>query len=167
MEAYPKETMAIYVIWVPMIPSDNEAAARGASTMYADARLRQFYDPDRMTGIAFSGEVKPEQYKAMLDPMPAEHPLKQHMTEWLAKSPAERPVWDVVYTFPPGVRWTASLPKASFWTKQVGFFGDQPGDDPSGLFFRQDSKEPPVESDWFVELRGAMMKLVQPGGSGK
>jgi hypothetical protein len=156
VETYPKETLAVYVVWLPMIQSDNEVAARNSSTMYTDPRLRQYYDPDRMTGIAFSKEVKPEQFNQLLASMAADHPLKQRMTEWFSMPPENRPAWDIVYLFPPGVRWTESLPTPSFWTKQMGFFGDQPGDAPSGVFFRHDSREPPVQSDWFVEVREAM-----------
>ena len=162
VEAYPKDELAVYVVWMPMIASDNEAAARKAATQYRDPRLRQYYDPARLAGIAFSRDVKPDQFRELLDGLSDDDPLAQHVREWFSRPPEERPIWDAVYFFPAGIRWTGSPPKPSAWMKQVGFFGDQPGDEPSGVFFRHDSKEPPSESDWFVEVRRAMAKLMAP-----
>jgi hypothetical protein len=159
-ETYPKEELAVYVVWVPMIPTDNEAAARKSSLMYADKRFRQFYDPDRLSGIAFSKELSLERYQALLDSLPPDHPMKEGMVEYLRLPPEERPAWDVAYFFSAGTRWGEGIPTSLTWSKQVGFHGDQEGDRSSGRFFRNDSKEP-VESDWFVEIREGMKRLIQ------
>ena len=160
VEAYPDAKLAVQIVWLPMIPSDNEAAARKSATVYSDRRFQQYYDPDRLLGIAFTKEVKLEDFQPLLDATPDEHPLKQRMKEWIALPPEQRALWDIAYFFPPGVEWTERLPASSRWTKQMGFWGDQPGDQPSGLFLRQGSKEPPSESDWFVEIREGMKKLL-------
>lgn len=166
VEAYPQENLAVYVVWLPMIPTDSEAAARRSATMYRDSRLHQYYDPDRLTGIAYSKDLKLEQFRELLDSLPSDHPLKQRIKDWFSMSPEERPVWDAAYFFPAAVKWTGSLPKPAMWTKQMAFFGDPAGDEPSGLFFRHDSKQPPSASDWFVEVRQAMMKLLAASRDG-
>lgn len=163
IEAYPKAEFSTYVVWLPMIPTDNESAARRSAEMYRDSRLTQYYDPGRLTGIAFSKDVKPDQFRELMAKLADDDPLQGRMKEWFAMAPEDRPVWDVVYFFPPGVKWTDSVPRSMMWTKQMAFFGDPQGDEPSGLFFRQDSKEPPAESDWFIEIRQAMLGLMGPG----
>jgi hypothetical protein len=165
VEAHPKANFVVYVVWMPMIPTDSEAAARKSGGMYQDRRLRQYYDPQRLVGIAFSRDLKLDQFQELLDSLSDEDPLEQRIREWFSMPPEERPVWDAMYFFPAGVRWTEALPEPATWTKQLGFFGDQPGDEPSGLFFRHDSKQPPSESDWFVEVRQAIAKLIAPVAS--
>ncbi len=160
IEAYPKAEFTVYVVWLPMIPTDNEAAAHKASTMYRDSRLRQYYDPERRTGIAFSKDVKPDQFRELVESLADDDPLEQHIKEWFSLPAEKRPVWDVVYFFPPGAKWTNSVPKSTMWMKRMAFFGDPDGDEPSGLFFHHDSKRPPSESDWFVEVRQAMARLL-------
>lgn len=160
VEAFPAAKLGIYVVWVPMIPTDSEAAARRAATMYKDARIHQYYDPDRLTGIAYSKDLKPDQFRDLVGSLPEDDPLKKHIKEWFARPPEERPVWDVVYFFGEGVKWTEALPAPSSWTKQIAFFGDPAGEEPSGLFFWHDAKQPPSESDWHAEVRRAITKLV-------
>ncbi len=160
VEAFPDTKLGVYVVWVPMIPTDSEAAARNAATMFRDARVHQYYDPSRLAGTAYSKDLKPDQFRELLGSLANDDPLKQRIDEWFARSPVERPIWDAVYFFAEGAKWTDTLPAPSSWVKQIAYFGNPAGEEPSGLFFRHDATQPPSESDWHVEIRAAITKLV-------
>lgn len=160
VETYPKEKLAVYVVWVPMIQGDGERAARKASVRYRDPRVSQFYDGGRLSGIAFARQWTPRHFRALLDALPAEHFLRERVAEMEKEPPEEHPAWDVVYFFPPGARWGEVPPEAPVWSKQFAFFGEPEGEAASGLFFRHDLTMPPRGSDWFLEVRAAMKTLL-------
>lgn len=40
-----------------MLPSDSEASARGAATIFSNQRVRQFYDPNQYSGKAIAESI--------------------------------------------------------------------------------------------------------------
>lgn len=56
---YPNADISVMIVWIPMLSSDNEAAAREASGMLDDARVLQFWDANRRSGISYSSDVFP------------------------------------------------------------------------------------------------------------
>jgi len=53
--AAPK--LDIFIVWAPMLPEDDQAAARASSALF-DARVRQYYDPARRAGAAFRSAAR-------------------------------------------------------------------------------------------------------------
>ena len=42
------------IVWTPMLPADNLEAALQRELMFSDARVKQFWDPDRIFGELLS-----------------------------------------------------------------------------------------------------------------
>lgn len=158
VEAYPRERVSVLVVWMPMVPGDDEQSARSTGMMYAGHGVRQYYDAERKIGTAYHRDVFPDCISEALSVMPKDHPLFPTLRDW-AELPADRPLWDAVLFYQPGVEWIDVAPRPTGWSKQVGFVGPDSGD-VTGIFFRNDCSEPTVDSDWFREVRQAMIELV-------
>ncbi len=60
LDAYPDADIQVSVVWIDMLPSDNEGAALESSALFGDPpdpRLKQFHDPNRRTGRAFARDL--------------------------------------------------------------------------------------------------------------
>jgi hypothetical protein len=79
------------IVWTPMLPTDNRKSAIQRELLFSDARLKQFWDPDRIFGSLMSQTLK------------------------LSISIA----WDVYLLYLPDHSWDAELPPAPvFWMHQ-------------------------------------------------
>ncbi len=79
------------IIWTPMLPTDILESAIQRELMFSDARVKQFWDPDRIFGSLMSQTLK------------------------LRISIA----WDVYLLYLPDHSWDAELPPAPvFWMHQ-------------------------------------------------
>lgn len=76
------ESLAVFVIWEPVLRSDDERASRRATTFFDDARVTHFWVPTLALGEQFQ-------------------PLIGLQTE---------PAWDVYLLFPRGVVWSEGAP---------------------------------------------------------
>jgi hypothetical protein len=47
LRAIPDTSLRAYCVWVPMLPSDNKAAARAAAERFAEPRAVHYWDGDR------------------------------------------------------------------------------------------------------------------------
>jgi hypothetical protein len=82
-----------------MLPSDDEQAARRATTFVGDSRARQFWTPTPWVGEAFQGPL----------------------------GLAAEPAWDVYLVYARGIRWEGDVPpKPSSFMHQLR--GRLPGD---------------------------------------
>jgi len=57
LDAYPDADIQVSVVWIDMLPSDNQGAALQSSALFGDQpdpRLKQFHDPNQRTGRAFA-----------------------------------------------------------------------------------------------------------------
>lgn len=159
-ERFPPSEVSVHVVWMPMVPGDDEPAARATGKMFAGLGVRQYYDGQRVVGLGYRRDVFTNCLDDAISVMPEDHPLYEQLSEWATTTRGEGPLWDAVLFYPPGVEWTDRIPAPRFWSKQVGFFGEDAGD-VTGVFFRNDCKAPPVDSDWHREVREAMTKLSQ------
>ncbi len=60
LDAYPDADIQVSVVWIDMLPSDNEGAALQSSAIFGDPpdpRLKQFHDPNKRTGRAFARDL--------------------------------------------------------------------------------------------------------------
>jgi len=159
-EGFPQREVSVHVVWMPMVPGDDEPAARTTGRMFAGLDVRQYYDGGRVVGSAFRRDVFPNCASDALSVMPEEHPLYAQLREWATPPRAEGPLWDAVLFYPPGVEWGDQTPVPRFWSKQVAYLGENAGG-VTGVFFRNDCKAAPVDSDWHREVREAMANLLE------
>ena len=80
-----------FVVWLPMLPSDDASAARAQAGSFVDRRVAQQWDGDRASGklVAKTLQLKGD-------------------------------AWDVYLLYAPGVKWTGDEPPApTFWMHQL------------------------------------------------
>jgi hypothetical protein len=79
------------IVWIPMLPEDNKAAACASAGLSDDPRVDHFYDPEKSAGRAIArclggvGEV----------------------------------AWDVYLVYPPHITWEHTPPPPSAWAHQL------------------------------------------------
>jgi len=146
----------VYFVWLPMLPSDNESEAGSMMRSLVSSRARHFYDPQLRAGIAFVEDYFHDDTREALTALPKEHPLYERLARWAAAPASERPLWDAVMLFAPGVEWGPKSPRPSWWTKQISFYGEGERGKPTGKFLHNHVKDGSVESDWFAEAREGM-----------
>jgi hypothetical protein len=180
---------SVAIVWLPMLPGDDAAAALSMTTSFHDKRVVQFWDPGRLSGKQWSIDFQVEVARAALDSLPADHPYRTIVERWVA-DPASVPMWDVAYFYPPDVRWKDKIPMPSAWTKQMGFWGP-PGNNISGgvadttdtatgsdslpspesgaphatgRFWNHTSPTHAMESDWGLEFASGMERVMRAPG---
>jgi hypothetical protein len=153
----------ISIIWLPMLESDDRPAAESARTMFErDARVVQFWDPERLAGTRWSVEYQVAHGRAALDSLPPEDEIRARIEAWV-QAPAGLVMWDVAYFYRRGMRWRDRVPAPIAWTKQVGFWGTVPDsisasipNESTGEFWCHRRPHAVVESDWFSEFASGM-----------
>lgn len=158
VESFPDAKLRVFVVWMPMVPGDSPDAARRTGAMYP-TRVHQFYDPECDLGRTFGAQVFDRNcLRAALRATPRDHPLHERLERWTRDS-AERMVWDAVLYYPAGVEWKSGPPSPVYWSKQIGY-GGPPREGVTGTFFHDDCASPPVDTDWFPEVRRSIHRLV-------
>lgn len=160
LKGYPNADISIIIVWIPMLPSDNEAASRQTSSMFDDARVHQLWDANRRSGIAYSRHVFSRWAKNGADSLPPDHTLCESLKARASTPPEKRPLWDIVLFYSKGTVWADGPPKPNHWAKQIAYFERQE-DGTSGLFWRNDFGKAPVASDWLVEISHGMTELLR------
>ena len=162
VKAYPNEEIGIHVVWVPMLGSDNKAAAVEISSMFDDRRVRQYWDPNRRVGIAYARNLYPSYlknvHKGMKAVLPADHMAVNMLQSRVDAPPEKAPLWDVAFTYNQGSTWGEIPPKPLGMVKQIMFYGGV-DDGPTGMFFTDFGKQP-FDTDWIIELAKGMEKLI-------
>lgn len=149
-----------------MVPGDSEEAARRTGAMFPAGRVHQYYDAERVAGLACTREAFPNCLAEAVRATPQDHPLHEVLTDWAQGGRGDGPLWDAVLFYPKGVEWSDRVPAPVLWSKQAAFFGSDAGE-VTGTFFRNDCKQPPVDSDWQRQVRQAMAKLLGADESGE
>jgi len=153
IESYPDADLSIIMVWLPMVPGDGERAARRRARELRDPRVRHFYDPDKLVGLAFAEDVFGDCIGQALTALPNNHRLREHLEQWQGEPAARRVVWDAFFVYPQDFHWSDRVPKPARWAKQVEFFpGGGPGE-PTGTFWADDCATTPYASDWHAEVR--------------
>jgi mercuric ion binding protein len=91
-EKHPNdERLRGFVVWLPMLPTDNQSTAGAQAGSFVDARVAQQWDGDRASGETFA---------KMLG--------------------LKREAWDVYLLYARGVTWTGDVPPSpTFWMHQL------------------------------------------------
>ena len=97
-DEFAGEPMKGFVVWLPMVRGDSEAAARALLGGAADPRLRFAWDRDRHAGRLVSRTLGLK----LLGVFP-------------------QTAWDVYLVYAPGIRWTEEAPPPpTNWEHQLG-----------------------------------------------
>ena len=151
LEAYPDTDISVHVVWLPMLGSDNEAAAKDSSQMYDDSRVHQYYDPDRSAGWAYTHDVFPDMSDEMHAALPADHVLRRE------DGPrGNGAAWDIYMLYEPGIEWTDSVPAPTSWVMQT-----IPG---YTLIWKNDFAIRPFRSELIDEIRVLMQEALNEDG---
>lgn len=139
------ERLAVFVVWIDILPSDSADAAREISRMFRrDAEVSQFHDPARRAGLALAREAFPGYLETAAAALSEDDPLAAAIGE----AEGDPPIWDAYLFYDPGVPWTDRIPAPARWVVQVGY--EEGG--PSRLWM-DDFSRPPVDGDLMKILR--------------
>lgn len=87
------EELAVYVVWEPILRTDDERSSRKATTLFSDGRVIHYWAVDTQIGTAFQ-------------------PAIGLTTE---------PAWDVYLLYPRGVKWEQDAPpRPEYFMHQLG-----------------------------------------------
>ena len=159
IEATSNTNLAVYFVWMPMVPSDDSPNALDIARRLGDARTQQFYDPKRQVGTQLERDHFERFARELLAALPQGHALSQRIGGRLKRPAEERPLWDAVLLYPPGIEWGAISPKPVWAGRQVEFFSDSESGEPTGVILKLGAKEMTKPTGWFIEMR-EVRKLV-------
>lgn len=115
---YPAKDVAALIVWIPMLPSDNEPAARASATIFPADRARQFYDSRQAVGWGYARQTLAGFVERARTSLPEGHWLAP---EFQNRRDGERPQWDLYMLYAPGVRWTGEAPPVpTHWIRHLG-----------------------------------------------
>ena len=123
----------VSIVWVPMIASDDEKAAVRAAGLFQDERVTQFYDPNRLSGIAYAQDMFSSEAKQALSSGTTSG-LPASWLEALSDRPEKAPLWDIVFFYPAGTTWKEQVPAPATWSKQTCFH-EKDSNGATGSFF--------------------------------
>lgn len=102
--------LAVFVVWMPVVPTDLGPPSNKKLALLPDARVRQYWDP----GQALS--------KHMVAALLANPELGRAAFESAVEVPPvtrETVVWDTVALFEPGAEWAQAFPEPAWWFAPV------------------------------------------------
>lgn len=149
MERYPAEKIHASVVWIPMLPGDDEAAARESTAIIGRPNASHFYDSVHAVGLAYERGPFADMDQRAESVLPASHRFRE---VW-EKSGSDRPQWDLYMMYAPGVRWDdqrASPPAPTAWIRHLGRRG---GEGTPSAYWRDTLDPPPLEGDLYSAMR--------------
>ncbi len=92
MMEFGNRDVRAYFVWVPILPADNEQAARRSTLQYSAPNSVYFY---------------------------AQSAKLSHDVASVIRLAAGRPAWDVYFLFKKGVTWDRVFPMPNYWQRQL------------------------------------------------
>jgi len=144
--------VSLAVVFEPMIPDDNRAAAVAQARRWSDPRASCFWDGDRVAGRTWGAAQREHVLPRLLAVVPADAPWREALETW---DPEEEPLWDVGWFYTAGAGWPeGGLPQAAAWCKQFSYSGGEPG---GNGFFRGEGDAVGVAwSSWREQFAAGM-----------
>lgn len=139
--------MPIFIVWTPMVPGDDEAAARDAMRELRSPGVRQYYDPKNAVGALMRHDVFPRSRAEMLASIPPDH----FIARYLEQQRPDVPEWDLYMFFDARARWRDSIPRPARWARQVARFRE-PGGRLESLMWVNSYRRPPVEGELSTQI---------------
>lgn len=94
LEAHPEFELKVFIVWIKMYPADTIEVAQEASKLFSqDARVVQYYDPNKLTGSVIA--------------------------EGLGAG-AGQIAWDIYLFYDGNARWGTQPPPPAEWAHQLG-----------------------------------------------
>lgn len=146
VDRYPAAKVTAVSIWIPMIPTDNEQAARNSATILPADRGPQFYDARQTAGWAYARGTFAEFVSRSRKSLPDGHYLAEHFDN---PQERDRPQWDLYMLYAPGVRWTDDPPMPTHWIRHCGRT-----DGANSTYWLDSPDAPPRQGDLFKAMRG-------------
>jgi hypothetical protein len=159
VDRYSSDSLAVTIVWSPMMTGDSEETARVSATMFDSVRVEQFYDPERRVGNEFRRLVFPDAYDKALSSLPADHWLRESMPQMKARY-ATGPEWDIYMFFDPVNEWKEAPPRPTRFVRHVGRVIEK-DDERLSLMWIDDYSNPPVEGSLPVEIDRLASSLLQ------
>ncbi len=158
IEQYPEEDLSLLIVWEPMLGSDDQPSAEKSSTIFDDPRVTQYWDSQRLSGNTYSTQVYPDRFRQVSQVMPEDHFLAAMFKQMADRSPEQIPMWDFALFYRAGVIWKDAPPKPQGFIRQLAYSPMQNGSGSTLLV--DDFSQPPIQSDWFDEVRREMRSLM-------
>ena len=143
VDRYPSDSLAVTIVWSPMMEGDSEDAAREAAVIFEGKDVAQFYDPERKVGTAFRRRVFPDAYQKTYASLPADHWMRESMPQLKSRYESS-PEWDIYMFFAPGLEWKKNPPHPTRFVRHLGRIVEKDGEMLS-LMWIDDYANLPVE----------------------
>lgn len=144
-DRYPADRVGAVTIWIPMVPTDNEQAARASATIFPVDRAAQFYDARQSVGWAYSRYTFTSFISRARKSLPDGHYLAEAFDN---PQEGERPQWDLYMLYAPGVRWDQAPPMPTHWIRHCGRTDGQ-----ESTYWIDSPDTPPREGNLFQAVR--------------
>lgn len=153
-DRYSADRVGAISIWIPMVPTDSEQAARASATIFPEKRAVQFYDARQAVGSAYARETFAGFVGRARKSLPQGHYLAEHFAN---PREVERPAWDLYMLYAPGVRWEQSPPLPTHWIRHCGRTDGQ-----KSTYWIDSPDSPPREGKLFDAMRAMTDAAVGP-----
>lgn len=117
VDRYPAARVSALSIWIPMLATDNEQAARASATIFPEDRAVQFYDGRQSVGWAYARGTFAGFIDRARKSLPPGHYLAEAFDDPQRRN---RPQWDLYMLYAPGVRWEQAPPVPTHWIRHCG-----------------------------------------------
>jgi len=152
-DRYPGESVQTISIWIPMLPTDSEKAARDSASIFPPEGIPQFYDSRQKVGWAYSRGTFAEFVNRARKSLPDGHYLTEHFDNPQVR---ERPQWDLYMLYAPGVRWEGTPPLPTHWIRHCGRTDGQ-----KSTYWVDSPDSPPREGNLFDAMREMAVKAMK------
>lgn len=144
-DRYPADRVETISIWIPMLSTDNEQAARNSASIFPPEGVRQFYDSRQSVGWAYARGTFNGFIGRARKSLPPGHYLEPTFAD---REQTEQPQWDLYMLYAPGVRWNDAPPMPTHWIRHCG----RP-DGQKSTYWRDSPDSPPREGNLFDAMR--------------
>lgn len=145
IDRYPADRVGAICIWIPMLSTDNEKAARASATIFPPERAALFYDRRQSVGWAYARDT----FAGFIDRARKSLPQGHHLAEaFNDPQQRDRPQWDLYMLYAPGVRWDQAPPAPTHWIRHCGRTDGQ-----NSTYWVDSPDAPPREGNLFEAMR--------------
>lgn len=155
---YPASQVAVLTVWIPMLPTDNESAAKASATLLAPDRANQFYDSRQQLGSRVAQQTFAGFYARARKSLPDDHWLATALDDRIEQN---RPQWDLYMLYAPGVQWDESNiapPMPTHWIRHLGRMDDRR----TSTYWQDTPESGPREGDLFEAIRSMADNAIGP-----
>jgi hypothetical protein len=146
---YPASQVGALIVWIPMLPTDSEMAARGSATIFPPERVTQFYDAHQTLGTLYAQQTFAGFYERARKSLSDDHWLATALDDRIDR---KRPQWDLYMLYAPGVRWDEASdapPMPTHWIRHLGRKEDRQ----TSTYWQDTPESGPREGDLDAAIR--------------